>query len=161
MGTYILINILTSPTSFPSFRTFPSLIILPLCIRQQGNFQVYTEHHYLNENTPLNFLLFVLASPFSCLKLNNLPLWRRLCNKKASYFSPFVHHKHAYTQHQTVKRKIKKESLKGKSLAVICPVRKFPLGIRTTLVNAPKDDDDYYYVDEEHLNEKHICMQRK
>lgn len=65
--------------------------------------------------TPLNFLLFVLISPYLS-SLNYLPLWRRLCNKKASYvyFFPFLCF--ANTR-KCFKEKLSSErkSLKGKS----------------------------------------------
>lgn len=123
----------------PSFLLHLHIISCTL-ITQQGNFQVCNEHHYLNGKNTSKFPAvcshFLSLSP--TFRLNNLPWWRRLCNKKASYayffsllsfllFSPIAW----WCCEARRERKLKRKSLKGKSSTFLpsekISTRHFPL----------------------------------
>lgn len=102
--------------------------LVVVLITQQGNFQVYNEHHYLNGKNTSKFPA-VCSHFLPYLSLNNLPLWRRLCNKKASYvyFFPFLCFANAwmcFKEEKLNRRRKRGKSLKGKS-STFLPSEKF------------------------------------
>lgn len=114
-----------------SFRTFPHYSrFVHYVTRQFSSLQWASLFKWKNTS---KFPAVCSRISFSYLELNNLPLWRRLCNKKPLIFLLLFTITNHINTASNCKEEDKEKSLKGKSLAVICPVRKFPLGIAITL----------------------------